>query len=510
VWVIACIATATCFAPYILEAIGNKESIAAMQETMRSPAMLAMCGIAYGDEYTFGIMYMQLMLVWAMLLVAVMNIFLVIRHTRKDEEEGRLELIGALPAGRSSNLFSTFLLVLISNIVIAIGSGTILYSFGLDGTDLAGSMLFGVSIGTAGFFFAGIAAFFAQLSSTSRGAIGYSMAVLGLAYMLRAAGDTGTEALALISPFGLPERGEIFYTNRVWPVLILFAVSAIVFLIAFRIAHRRSLGSGLLQPRNGKLPAGKLLSSDLGLNVRLLRNTVIVWTLVLLFCAAAYGSVFGDMSEFFTSSETYMKLLGIGANEADLLNPVVNMFVMILSMLSAIPVITVINRIHAEEKRGRAELIYSKSVSRGKNLLGLFVVAMVVAVMQQLAIAIGMWGAAKTSMEEPLGFGVVFGAAMNYLPALILFAGIASLLCGLLPKLSGLSWFVLVASFFMGYLGNLMNFPDWTKKVNPFTVLAKYPVEDIAVAPIVALCIASAALLAVGIVAFKKRDLITQ
>jgi ABC-2 type transport system permease protein len=216
------------------------------------------------------------------------------------------------------------------------------------------------------------------------------------------------------------------------------------------------------------------------------------------------------MGKFIDSSDVYRKIVGAGVSQTDIMDPVINMFVMILSMLSAIPVITIINRFHSEERRGRAEQIYSKSVSRSKNLLRLFSLSIIVAALQQVAIAVGIWCAADMSMEEPLKLGVMFTASMNYLPALVLFAGAACMLCGLIPKISGLSWFVLTTSFLFGYLGNLIDFPEWTKKINPFTALSKYPAEDISAAPIIILCIVGIVLMAIGTSAFKRRDLITQ
>ena len=39
--------------------------------------------------------------VWAGLFAALLAIFVVIRHTRSDEEAGRLELVGSAPPGKS-------------------------------------------------------------------------------------------------------------------------------------------------------------------------------------------------------------------------------------------------------------------------------------------------------------------------------------------------------------------------------------------------------------------------
>jgi ABC-2 type transport system permease protein len=48
-----------------------------------------------------------LLLPWLLLLVALMCSFLAVRHTRGDEEDGRLELVSATAAGRTAPLVAT-------------------------------------------------------------------------------------------------------------------------------------------------------------------------------------------------------------------------------------------------------------------------------------------------------------------------------------------------------------------------------------------------------------------
>lgn len=98
---------------------------------MSNPAMIAMLGPAYGlDNYTNGAMFSQMMLLFTIIAVAIMNIFLVTKYTRKEEEEGRSEVIRSLPVGRLSNLSAVMLAGLLINTVIAlvVGLRTIRYA----------------------------------------------------------------------------------------------------------------------------------------------------------------------------------------------------------------------------------------------------------------------------------------------------------------------------------------------------------------------------------------------
>lgn len=75
---------------------------------MRNPAVTAMFGHGYGlDNYTFGAIMAHQMLLFTALAVAIMSILTVIRHTRGDEDSGRIEMLRSLPVGRLSNLSAT-------------------------------------------------------------------------------------------------------------------------------------------------------------------------------------------------------------------------------------------------------------------------------------------------------------------------------------------------------------------------------------------------------------------
>ena len=88
----------------------------ALVEMLKNPAMVAMMGPIYGaDNFTTGAMYSVLMFIWVAMTVAAMNIFLVVRHTRADEEAGRTEVVRSLPTGRLAILNATMITALIVN-----------------------------------------------------------------------------------------------------------------------------------------------------------------------------------------------------------------------------------------------------------------------------------------------------------------------------------------------------------------------------------------------------------
>ena len=58
--------------------------------------------------------------IWAAIFGALMTIFIVIRHTRGDEEAGRLELVGSAAVGRQAALTAGLLTAVTANVAIAV------------------------------------------------------------------------------------------------------------------------------------------------------------------------------------------------------------------------------------------------------------------------------------------------------------------------------------------------------------------------------------------------------
>ena len=119
----------------------------------RNPALVFLYGRLWGDS--LGAVSAWRYGVWAAIFAALMSIFLVIRHTRADEEAGRLELVGSAAVGRLAALTASLLVALAANVVLAVLLVVVLVVLGLP---VAGSVAFALAITTCGVAFAAIAA----------------------------------------------------------------------------------------------------------------------------------------------------------------------------------------------------------------------------------------------------------------------------------------------------------------------------------------------------------------
>ncbi|QNO14201.1 ABC transporter permease [Alkalicella caledoniensis] len=478
-----------------------------MAESMENPAMVAMLGPVYGiDDYHDGAMMSNFMLLFTALGVGIMSILFVTRHTREDEEEGRIEMVRSLPVGPLSNLASISLVLIAVNVLLSVIVGLGLAALGLEGMDFMGSMLYGVALGVTGIFFLAITALFAQLTSTTRGTIGYSFTFLLIAYLIRAIGDTSNPAISMLSPFGWVLRTEVFVNNYWWPVLLTLGASLAILVFALYLTSIRDLGAGFIPAKPGRKSASAFLQSPLGLALRLQRTAIISWVLGMFILGVSYGSIFGDIEVFLDGSgmiaDMLPKIEGVTLAETFL-----TFLFTIISILSTVPVLMFILKLAGEEKLSRTEHLYARSVSRTNVLVSYLSISFVSSVVMQFMSVIGLWYAAAAVMEEPIALSTILSSAFVYLPAIWAMIGVAVLLIGWLPSWTGMSWLYLGYSFVVVYMGNLLQFPKWMGKLSPFGNVPQLPVDDFSLPKFLILTIIAIALTVLGGIGYNKRDI---
>jgi ABC-2 type transport system permease protein len=479
----------------------------AIAETMKNPAMTAMLGPGYGlDNYTAGPMMAHQMLLFTAIVVAIMSILLVTRHTRADEEEGRIELIRSLSVGRLSNLSAAVGVVSSLNVLLAIVIGIGLYSLQIESMNLEGSLLYGAALGVTGIFFTAVTALFAQLSENSRGTIGLSFTILGIAYLIRAVGDVSNATLSRFSPLGWILGTEVYVNNFWWPIILTICVAIVVNALAFYLNTIRDLDSGFLPSKPGRKYASPFLQSSLGLAFRLQRTGIITWAIGMYLLGLSYGSVFGDLESFFLNNEMMSQILppveGLSLTEQFL-----TMLMSVITMVCTIPALMFMMKLKGEEKKALTEHLISRSVSRTKVMGSYFVLAFSFGFAMVFLAVLGLWSASVSVMEEPISFMVMFNAAMVYLPAIWIMIGFSVLLIGYKPQFTGLSWLYLGYSFLVVYLGGLLQFPEWLGKLSPFGHIPQLPVEEMNIVILFVLSSIAVVFIIIGFIGYKNRDL---
>jgi len=507
IWLLVLTAITLIIAPAYTELFPTEKERLVMAETVQNPAMIAMLGPVYGlDNYTIGVMFGSQMLLFTAIAVGVMNIFLVTRHTREDEENGRIEIIRSLPVGRLSNVTSTTIVAIGVNILLSLIIGIGLWALRIESMGVEGSLLYGAALGVTGIFFSTVTVFFVQLSENTRGTIGFSFFILGFAYLIRALGDVGNKTLSLFSPLGWIVRTQVYANNYWWPVILTAGVAFIIIAAAFYLNSIRDLEAGFIPARSGRKTASIFLKNPLGLGLRLQRTAIISWLVGIFVLGASYGSVLGDINSFIETNEMYRKLIIVGEGFS-LTDQFITTIMSVIAIFSAIPSLLMLLKLKKEEKKNRAEQLLARSVSRNRLLASFLIIAIIMSFISLSLASVGMWSAEISVMEEPVSFITIFKTGIVYLPAIWIMIGLATLFLGVYSWATGLTWLYLVYSFFVIYLGKLLQLPQWMKKLSPFGNIPQLPVEDMNWAIILILTIIALFLIASGFAGYNRRDI---
>lgn len=451
-------------------------------------------------------------------LAGLMSTFLVVRHTRADEDQGRSELVGSTPVTRVASLYATLLLGSCTIVVLAL---TVAAGFVGAGLPVGGSFLAGAAVGAVGLFFMAAAALAAQLMPSARSANGAAAALVGAAYLVRGAGDAlGTSDASLqhvtaawpslFSPIGWGQRIRPFTDADGWPLLVIAAGALGLAGAAVVLRRGRDLGASYItSDETGPERAGAGLASTSGLAWRLQRGSLAGWC----FAAAALGAVAGGLGpvvrDALSGNPALVELMNrLVPGEASMMDLFTTAMLGIAGILAAAAGLQAVLRLRDEESEGRAELLLAVPVSRVRWLAGTIAVAAITTT--AVAVAAGASAAVVLALAQAGGSspGLVLAAALAHIPAALVFPAVAALVFALAPRWSSsVGWGTLSAALVLGQFGELLGLPVWLQDLSPFRHSSAMPVE--AFQPEAALLMAAVAV-AASVAAsrsVRKRDL---
>jgi ABC-2 type transport system permease protein len=448
--------------------------------------------------------------VWGALFAALMSVFLVIRHTRGDEEAGRLELIGSARVGRQAPLAAALAVTAAANAALTVALCVVLPILGLP---TAGSAALALAIGTGGLAFTGISAVAAQLTSGARGARGLVFCVLGVAFLARAIGDSagagGPAWLTWALPLGWTETLRPFAAERWWVLALPLAVFAAGSWLAFGLAARRDHGAVLFPDRPGRPTASGALRGPLTLAWRLQWPALAGWAAGFAFIFAVCGAAAKGIGQLVgTSGALKQEFTRLGGQSA-----IVNAYLAALMLLAGVASagygVSAVLRLRAEETDDRADPVLVGSVGRVRWGLSHLSVAIAgpVALMAVAGTATGLgYGlrAGGTGREVAR----MLGAAMGQVPAALVIVAVAALALGLLPRACvAVGWTAVGVTVLISIFGQALQISHWVLDVSPFTHSPRLPGAAVAAEPLILLCALAAVLCAAGLAGLRQRDI---
>ena len=487
----------------------DESGLAGAAMLFESPVGRMWVGPAFGmDVVTYERFFAAAYVLYVYILAALMNILLVARHTRAEEQSGRAEVVRANVVGRHAPLTAALVVAAIANVTaaavvtgLAVGNG---YA-------VAGSLLVGVTMGLTGMAFAAVTAVTVQLSAGSRAAAGLAGAVLGIAFLVRALGDmlaVGGSALSWASPLGWASQTAPYVYDRWWPLLLLVVLTAAGVAAGFALQARRDFGAGLMAVRSGRVDATPALGTPVGLAARLQRGALIGWGAVI----ALFGIIDGAFAQAMLDAAEEMpplllEVFGTGGLAAG--------YLAFLSSFSgyvtAAYVVFAVQSLVVEEVRGRAEAVLATPTSRtawagshvGVIAVGSALILLVTGLLTGAAVAAvtGDWSAVAESTW----------AHLNVVPAVLVVLGVAAAVFGWAPRaLPVVGWALVGVIIVVGVFASLLDFPQWLLDLSPFSHPAQMPVEAFAPMPLVWLTLIAAAGVAVGLVGLRRRQVVNK
>jgi ABC-2 type transport system permease protein len=448
--------------------------------------------------------------VWAGIFAALVAIFVVIRHTRSDEEAGRLELAGSAAVGRQAPLVAALVTAAAGVLAVSVLLCAVLP---LTGLPAAGSALLALGIGCCGLAFTGIAAVAAQLASAARAARGIALGVLGVAFVLRGVGDSagasGPSWLSWASPLAWIQLARPFAASDPWVLALPLAVGAAGTGLAFALAAHRDQGAGLLPDRPGRATASAALRGPFGLAWRLQRGALAGWAAGYAFIFAVCGAAAKGIGQLLGTSTALEREFTRLGGQAAITNAYLAALMLLAGLVAAAYAVSVIGRLRAEETGEAAEPVLATATGRVRWALS------------HIAVAAG--GAALllavAGVAAGLGYGLrtgsagtwvarMTGAALGQLPSAVVLAAVAIALFGLLPRASvGGAWTALGLVVVISLFGQALQLSHWILDVSPFSHAPRLPGGPVQAAPLLWLCAVALALSAAGLAGLRRRDI---
>lgn len=193
--------------------------------------------------------------------------------------------------------------------------------------------------------------------------------------------------------------------------------------------------------------------------------------------------------------------------EGNVMEQFIVLLMAIMTLFITAPVIISFLRLRGEEKSNRTELVFSRAVSRMQLLRAYLVPAILIAILLPILQAFALWSVGTVISEDMMPLGDVMGASVVYIPAVLLVLGLAVLLIGWLPRAISLVWLFLVYGFIVIYLGDILELPDWVRKLSVYEHVPVYPSEELSYASLLILSGIGVLLIFIGAWGYKRRDI---
>ncbi len=482
------------------------EKIAGYARTVGStPVSYLMSGRQVGLDSLGGIVANEISQV-AQLGICLMVVFLVVRHTRAEEESGRAELLRSTVLGRHAATLAGLLYGVTAALVIGLVTTVSMLGAGLE---IRGTLTYGAGLTLLGLCYVAISLVAAQLSTSARGALGIAGALIAIGYLVRGVGAMQENALVWVSPFGWAQSMNAFGSERYWPAALLVLVTLALLVAAGWLTAHRDFAGGVLRTRPGPGRARRSLGTPIGLTFRLQRGLVIGWALGLTGLGLLYGAVIPTIPDLVESNPDIAKAIGVQADAEELLiDAFLGYIFVFMAVISICFAVASVLRLRSEEEAGGAELVLATPVRRSTWLTAALVVSAVGALLQTVLMGLALAVGYALGMGEWDRVAEHVGGQLSFLPGVLVILALTAVVVALAPQWSSWAWAPVAFVFVQVMLGETLRFPEWVDRISPFTHLPEVPVESFSVLPGAVEVVLAGGLALLAFWGYRRRDIV--
>lgn len=440
----------------------------------------------------------------AQLGTCLMVVFLVVRHTRSEEDAGRAELVRSAVVGRHAATLAALAYGVAASVLVGVVATVSMVAAGLD---VHGTLAYGTGLALLGATYAAATLVAVQVSSSARGALGIAGTAVAIGYLARGVGAMQDNALVWASPFGWVQQMNAFGDERWWPALLPVSAAVLLLALAGGLAAGRDVGSGILPTRPGRPRATRWLGTPVALVLRVQQGLAVGWAIGLAVLGLLYGVVVPSIPDLVAANPDMAGVVGApGATGDDLVDAFLSSIHAMMATVSCGFVVSSVLRLRAEEASGRADVVLAAPVRRTTWVAAFTAVAFLGVTAITLLAGLGLGAGYATAADEWSRLAPQAVGQLARLPGTLVVGAFAVALCGLMPRLAGAAWALVALVALEQLLGKQLGLPDALAGLSPYWHLPAVPVEDLSVVSSVVLLGVAGALVLAGAWGHRRRD----
>jgi len=448
------------------------------------------------------------------LIIGVWGLLVSTRLLRGFEENGQTEVleVGTASSRRVSiHLLAGFAYSFVISALIAFGLIAALSSGSDVNLSLNSAMLMTAAVYLPGLFFTSLGAFTSQLALTRGRAITYGLIPLVVLYVIRGAANSVSDAdwMKRFTPFGWSDLlNPVLGPKPAW--IIPTVVFATIFTcLAIYAVGRRDLSSALIRQSDAARSRFLLLASPFAFALRRSSWTIVWWGVGTVFFAAFFAAVANLGSNLAEDSPAFKQVFSADAAN-DFKLAFLGAGTMFTAVIMLIMVTTMFSAVRREEARTYLDNLLVQPVHRTHWLLGRLTLIAGTFTAISLLIGITVWSIAN-SEGIAVSLTSCLQGQISLTGIMLLVLGIGVCVYGFVPRLATAAMSIVIGwAFIFDILDMLFHLSDWMKKTSILTFIPSNPSKNpdwVAFAWLVAIGVA---LIGVGVVRFRKRDIITE